>query len=217
MGRCVVSYQEQLFDPARYSPASVAVLMRLPASNARAFSIASALGSIRGEAGHDRPLRSGKEASGTLITPRRLPAILGVIGINRRQWRYHVADWEARYVAHRCAPGSVFLFVTPNPATCPMCHQEIEYDHMPPAIKRPLSGFASGSNPVPEAAVIPSSSGTNTAAGAAPTLPLSERKSDTPLERFQRGVVGVDRDLAVEVDVDERLEEASNKTAAPRP
>jgi hypothetical protein len=183
-----VSDQEQLFDPARYSPASVAVLMRLPASNARAFVIASALGSIRGEAGHDRPLRSGKDASGTLITSRKLKVILAAIGINRRQWQKHLLDWEARYVAHHCARDAVFLFVSPNPTECPMCHREIEYDHKPPPIKQSPRGAAKRTNRVTEGALIGDFRRRKSAPEGVAAVRQSEREPDTPSKRFLQGL-----------------------------
>lgn len=190
--------QPRLFNPARYSPVSVAIWQKLPPSNARAFAIASALGSIRDGSGSSDNLRAGKDAAGVLVTPKRLPAILVAIGINRRQWRSHVRDWEERYVAHRCDRGSVCLFTRPTLLDCPVCNERIEIDHMPPPRKGKQAprGFSNGSDPVIEAAVLLPQSGANTAVAAAQTLPLSERESGTPKNRFHLGL-----DKGVEVQL----------------
>jgi hypothetical protein len=135
------------FDPTRYAPTSVEVLMRLPASNARNFEIAAALGYKKTETGG--AVLSGRDVAGSLITRNSLPKVLEAIGIGERRWEQLVADWVARYLAHRCGPRRVFLFV--NHAirdACPNCHAEIEVDHQPPTPTHPRgAGFDQRSDP----------------------------------------------------------------------
>jgi hypothetical protein len=126
----------RLFDMARYSPVSVQVLLRLPESNCRAFVVASALGRFLRSDGSWEQLRSGKDAAGTLVTKRRRGVILAALGISAVRWRHLCLDWERRYVAHRCAPGTVFLFTHALYEECPACHAEILADHVPPSPHR---------------------------------------------------------------------------------
>jgi hypothetical protein len=129
-----VSEQGRLFDPDRYSPATIAAYLRLPESGARAFAIASALGSwVRADGGRER-VRSGREVAGAVVTRRRLALILRLLAITDRAWRYYVTDWASRYVAHRCSTGTVCLFTRPLLDECPACHAWIDVvDEAPPA------------------------------------------------------------------------------------
>jgi hypothetical protein len=177
--------QTQLFDPTRYSPVSVAVLQWLPDSNARAFVIASALGSIRDLSGSDAPLKSGKGAGGSLITHRRLPAILQACNISSRQWRRYVADWVSRYVAHRCGSGVVFLFaVPPFESGCPACRVPIVVDHIPPSWRHK----GRGRNATQGRSRYGQFGGARTATGAARERPDFEPRSSTPERRVLQGV-----------------------------
>jgi hypothetical protein len=124
--------QVRLFDPTRYSPVTVDIWQRLPESNARAFAIASALGSFRDASGSSDKLRSGRQARGSVITRKRLSAVRAAIGISDRQWRRYKKEWVQLYVAHECQPGTLTLFTQPvvqDP--CPGCGQAMEFDHVP--------------------------------------------------------------------------------------
>jgi hypothetical protein len=180
--------QPRLFDPARYSPVSVAIWQKLPEGNARAFAIASALGSIRDRSGSSNNLRAGKDAAGVLVTSKRLPAILTAIGINRRQWQKHVVDWEQRYVAHRCGRGTVCLFTRPTLLDCPVCNERIEIDHMPPHVKTPPRGFAKRTDRVQESAHIGDFRRTGSAHAGAHLVREFEPNSDTPENRSLQGL-----------------------------
>lgn len=126
--------EPRLFDPDRYSPVSVAVYMRLPESSARAFAITSGLGRWLDRNGTPNTLKSGKDASGALVSRQRLPVVLAALAVDgeplsTRQWRRYARAWEDEYVAHRCERGVVFLFARPLMNPCPACRQEIAYDH----------------------------------------------------------------------------------------
>ena len=183
------SSQSRLFDPARYSPVTVAIWQRLPESNARAFAIGSALGSLLDGSGSSGRLRSGREAAGSLVKARRLPAVLQAIGISDRQWRRYVADWADRLVAHRCARGVVFLFAKPAFEDCPACHQWLEIHQPPPSwhLNRG-AGFSSTDAQRPhERSRYDRTSGARTATAAAQERPRFERKSATPSGRSLLG------------------------------
>jgi hypothetical protein len=141
-----VPEQTSLFNPNRYSPVSAAVMFQLPESNARSFMIASALGPWLDIDGTRKQLRSGKEAGGTLIRRRERRVILVALGIDERRWRQLVIDWERRYVAHRCGPGTVFLFAKWLEDECSACHAEILHDGaLPPGPDRARGvGFKNG-------------------------------------------------------------------------
>jgi hypothetical protein len=186
------SAQVRLFDPTRYSPAQVAIWQRLPPSNARVFAIAPALGSIRDESGSSAPLKGGKGASGTVVTRRRLPAILKACDIGPRMWRRHADDWEARYVGHRCDRGVVFLFASPVWDPCPNCRVELLFDHVPPPIKLPRGvgfGKSKAELPVPEKRNYQyRGSGTISTTSAALSVPESEPKRSAPIGGVHLGV-----------------------------
>ncbi len=179
--------QTRLFDPTRYSPVSVAVWMRLPESNARAFGIGFALGTMLDAAGTSAPVRNGKQISCSVIRRERLPAVLEALGkLNPRQWRRYVGDWVARYVAHKCAPGVVCLFRLPNLSECPACKAEIPVDHVPePAHKPRGPGF--GRFTSTHADVLRPLSGTRT---SAPSVQERPRLSTTAPHR-KTGINGM--------------------------
>jgi hypothetical protein len=161
--------EPRLFDPDRYSPTSVEVLLRLPESNARNFVVASALGRIMRKDGTWEPLRNGKDAAGSLITKRRRGIVLEALKISAVRWRHLCLDWERRYVAHRCAPGVVFLFAHSLYDECPACRAELLVDHMPPSAHRDRGpGFESGRDATTEAVVLRPPGGTR--ATTRPTL-----------------------------------------------
>jgi hypothetical protein len=187
------SGQERLFDPTRYSPVTVAIWQRLPESNARAYAIASALGSYRDGSGSSKDIRSGREAAGSLVSLRRLPAVLSAIGISRRQWTRYVAEWEQLYVAHRCALATVFLFTRPEFLECPSCHARLEIDHVPEMWRRKqTSRDARGRFTATTSAVTRPIGGRSTADHSDGMRPSFEPKSDTPVGRSHLGLeVGV--------------------------
>ena len=117
------------YDEQRYAPVSVRLWQQFPDSGARAFAIAVSLGRLVDANGGSDRLRNGKQAYGSRIRPDRLPVVLEAVGITDRTWRRHVEDWVERYVAHKCARGTVTLFTKPFPDTCPGCGAEIEWDH----------------------------------------------------------------------------------------
>src|SRR3954447_4429678 len=157
----------RLFDPSRYSPVTVAIWQRLPESNCRAFAIASALGSFRDGAGSSEKLRSGKQARGSVVTRKRLPAILEAIGISDRQWRRYKSEGGALYVAYDCVPKSmVCLFTQPVLVhSCPGCGRSIEVDHAPEHHRRARGARrdAVGRFTATESAVLRPGTGRNTA------------------------------------------------------
>lgn len=202
---------DRLFDPTRYSPVSTAILQRLPGGNVKAFVIGAALGSWLDLSGSDRRLQSGRDASGILITPRRLPAILQALGISERAWREFPRDWEACGVAHRCSRGTVFLFAVPLWEECPACHKELLLPGGEPPSWRAKRGPGFAAQVVPdERQNLFRTNGTGSAEAAAQVVPRFEPKSATP---DSRGVTGSKRgeqpwteDPAVEVPVSGSLE-----------
>jgi hypothetical protein len=184
--------QAQLFDPTRYSPVSVAVYQRLPESSARAFAIASALGTILNQDGSATSLGNGRQASGTLVRKDRLPAILAALGgLSARQWRRYVTAWEEAYVAHRCSAGTVFLFRLPLLDQCPTCKAEIEFDHVAksPHLNRG-AGYGGRSMTAPEDVQRPPR-GAGTTAGAAQERPSLSTAAPHQKSGLQGVVVGV--------------------------
>jgi hypothetical protein len=206
-----MSEQQRLFDDTRYSPVSVAIYQLLPESNARAFAIASALGSYRDESGSSDRLRSGRQAAGSLVSSRRLPIVLAALGVSDRQWRRYVQQWIKLYAAHRCMPGSgsVFLFARPELTECPSCHVEIEIRNVPEYQKQkkkprdPRGRYAA--KPV---AVTRPNGGPNAAKGADVSRPDFERKSATPKSGFLQGL-----ELGVSVLEGSGLQEVSAQKA----
>jgi hypothetical protein len=201
----------RLFDPTRYSPVSTAILQRLPGGNVKAFVIGAALGSWLDLSGSDRRLQSGRDASGTLITSRRLPAILQALGINERAWREFPKDWEARGIAHRCSPGTVFLFAVPLWEECPACHKELLLPPREPPSWRAKRGPGFAAQVVPdERQNLLRTRGTGSAEAPAQVVPRFEPKPATP---DLRGVTGSKRgeeawaeDPAVDVGSEGSLE-----------
>lgn len=173
------------FDATRYSSVSVAVQLRLPESSARAFNVAVALGSLLNrEAGE---IRNGRQVLGAVITDRRRKTILYALGINARQWRRYFADWEARYLAHRCDRGTWFLFAQVLLGECPACHHDIRIDHVPPPISPRSKAVVTRPH---EAVVTRPQSGERTTARAARERPLSERER-SPRENRSKHVYEV--------------------------
>jgi hypothetical protein len=116
----------------------------------RTFAIAFPRGTMFGPEGPSVRLRSGREAEGSLIRENRARSIRERVGISDRTWRRHVAEFVEQYVAHRCANGDICLFTHAMPAACPSCHEELTFDRVPEAHRRPRSDrdregrFASG-------------------------------------------------------------------------
>jgi hypothetical protein len=158
--------QLELIHLDRSPPSSVAVLLRLPEGNARSFVVASALGRFCRHDGTFAEVRSIKDIGGSFIGPRQRGRVLQALGIKERRWQQLITDWESRYVAHRCGPGGVVLFVRPLLDTCPVCNAYIEITDTPPnpAARRRRTGTA------PQSAEVLRSKRTNTADGGAPTL-----------------------------------------------
>jgi hypothetical protein len=184
--------QGQLFQPDlfRYSPVTAAVMLRLPDSNAKYFAVASSLGSFLDFEGSSRRLKSGKDASGTLITKRRRAVILHVLKLSSRRWRELVADWEARHCAHRCEPGTVFLFARPLYDDCPACHTETDRVAEVPPQTRLNRGPGFGENDAISAAEVTQSPpfvGRSTAAPPALAPPLLSTSAPHRKNRSLRG------------------------------
>jgi hypothetical protein len=162
------SGQLELIHLDRSSPSSVAVLLRLPEANARSFMVASALGRFCRHDGTFGEVRSIRDIGGSFIGPRQRGRVLQALGIKERRWRKLVTDWESRYVAHRCGPGGVVLFVRPLLDTCPVCNALIEITDTPP---NPSARRKTGTNRTPETAPVVPPNGPNSAGGAVPTVP----------------------------------------------
>jgi hypothetical protein len=170
--------QERSFDPTRYSPANVSLWQRLPESNARAFAIATALGSFRDGSGSSKKVTSGKQVRGSVVSRERLPAVLEAVGISERQWRRYKAEWCHLYTAHDCPTGIVTLFTQPNlDAPCPGCGEDMEfYEHIPEHHRRARGSErdSSGRFTAKEPAVSRPEAGPNTAIGVDGIRPLTE-------------------------------------------
>lgn len=160
--------QLELIHLERSSPASVMTILRLPEGNARSFMVASALGRFCRQDGSFGEVRSIRDIGGSFIGPRQRGRVLQALGIKPRRWRTLVTDWESRYVAHRCGPGGVVLFVRPLLDTCPVCNAFIEITDAPP---NPSARRKSGTLRTPETALVVPPNGSNSAAGAVPTGP----------------------------------------------
>jgi hypothetical protein len=179
--------QGRLFDPERYSPVRIDAILRLPSGTTQAFWIASTLGSFLRLDGSSDRLKGGRDASGTLVRPRRRAVILKVLGISDRHWRRLVEDWERRNIAHACGRGTVFLFAHALLDTCPACHAYVEVAEMPPPPKRrrgagfgqELSGQADESCP---------ESGTNMSGRPVQTRPVSGTNLPHQEDRVQQEV-----------------------------
>jgi hypothetical protein len=90
---------------------------------------------------------SAKDVAGTLVTGRRLKLILSQLRIGVRRWEQLAADWESRYIAHRCGPGTVFLFAHALLSECPACHCWIEVTEPAPVPNKARGpGFAGRKN-----------------------------------------------------------------------
>lgn len=175
------------YDADRYAPTSVAVLLQLPESSARAFAVASALGRILDQQGTSDRVRNGKDAAGTRIDKYRLPVVLDALAISERQWRRYLAGWEAAFTAHRCGKGRVFLFARPLPEMCSGCDTEVIYDHVP-APPRPRRGRGFGRSASASVAVVRPKSGAVTATSVAQERPLSR----TDASHHQTGINGME-------------------------
>ena len=175
------------YDADRYAPTSVAVLLQLPESSARAFAVASALGRILDRQGTSDRVRNGKDAAGTRIDKYRLPVVLDALAISERQWRRYLAGWEAAFTAHRCSKGRVFLFARPLPETCAGCDAEVVYDHVP-APPRPRRGRGFGRSTSASVAVVRPKSGAVTATSVAQERPLTR----TDASHLQTGINGME-------------------------
>jgi hypothetical protein len=181
--------QAQLFNPERYSPVTIAVLLRLPESNARAFIVASALGRIFRRDGAFEPLATAKSAGGIVVGPKQRRRVLAALGISPRRWNQLVADWTSRYVAHRCGPGTACLFVRPLEARCPACLSEIP---IPAHAPRPDARRHKGSITSRQKEASLPKTGTNSSRWGEPTLPDSNGKVMHPKPGFLQGLeVGV--------------------------
>lgn len=119
------------------APAPITATCKFTTRICSSFIVAAALGSFLHGNGSSERLRSGRDAAGSLITPRKLLAVLEALKITERHWRRLTADWEDRYIAHRCGPGKVFLFTQPLLSECPACHAEI------PVTKTPVASLES--------------------------------------------------------------------------
>jgi hypothetical protein len=170
--------EPQPFDRQRYAPVRVGALLQLPESSARSFAIASALGSILDGDGTSNTLKSAKEATGVLISRKRLPIVLYALNIHERRWRALVDDWTVRQVAHRCRPGIVVLFTEPFLEECPSCHADVEATRLPSPPKAKPRGRPFGSSSAAKPAVVVPRSGADSAAAPAQRVPVL--RTDTP-------------------------------------
>jgi hypothetical protein len=180
-----VADQGELFNSRRYSPVSVAVYLRLPEANARSFAVASALGRFIRLDGSFGSVRSVSDAGGSVVGPTQRQRVLAVLNIQPRRWRSLVTDWEARYVAHRCAHDTVTLFVQPLEKACPACRAPIAFSNMPPAPD--ARRHESGTSTTAEAALVRPQSGSNTTARGVPTGPLFVAASVHPKSGVLQG------------------------------
>jgi hypothetical protein len=144
--------QELLFDPERYAAGHPDVILRLPTGSTKAFWLAQTLGTFLTLDGSTKAPSSVKDVAGTLVTGRRLRLVLNQLHIGARRWQELVADWELRYIAHRCGPGTVFLFAHALLSECPECHCWIEVTEPAPASSKARGpGFAMRRNPAHDA------------------------------------------------------------------
>ena len=149
---------------SRFPPVSVAALQRLPGSSARSFAIGVALGRWIDGTGSSARLTAGKAAAGSLVDPKRLPAVLEAIGITPRTWREYVNEWEGNYLAHRCGRATVCLFTRPLQDRCPACEAWIDYDHPERPAHLPRGpGFRNGAINATRTALSTPLRGTNSA------------------------------------------------------
>jgi hypothetical protein len=112
------------YQRRRFSPATVAVLLRLPPSPARSFAVASALGkSIRRDSTF-LPARHGKDVIGVWIGPTQRKAIIEELCITPRRFNQQIDVWVKSNIAHRCHRGEVCLWLMPFMDECPGCKQE---------------------------------------------------------------------------------------------
>jgi hypothetical protein len=117
------SDKPRLFDPERYSPASVEVMLRLPASNARAFLLASALGWFKRADGRLHGVRRVHAVADRLSS--HVGAVLAADGIWADTVLEAVALGEARLADHHESEAAVRgnqhldLFSHPSPLSRP--------------------------------------------------------------------------------------------------
>lgn len=149
------------------------------------FAVASALGQFLNSDGTTARLRSGREASGVLLTMARARLVREVLNIGPRRWRALVSEWEARYVAHRCGRGRVVLFTRPLLEICPGCTAPIPLGAPPPSIRR-----RGDTTRALEAVVLVPESGRNTATPEVEPVPLSG--TDAPHTQA-RSIEGIEK------------------------
>jgi hypothetical protein len=176
--------QERLFDPERFSPAHPDVVLRLPEGSARAFWLASQLGRFIRTDGSSYELKSVAQAAGTLVTVKRRGLVLSELGIGVRRWEQLIKDWEARLIAHRCSPGSVFLFAHSTLDECPACHAELLVTEAPPSPRRDRGeGFAERRDTSPQSEELLRSERTT----PSPQAALSLRPTGTKTSHLSNG------------------------------
>jgi hypothetical protein len=181
--------------------------------------VAACIGSILDENGTTRSLGVGARSAGVLISKNRAARVRAVLGISPQRWRALVADWTARFVAHRCSPGVVVLFMRPLLEECPACHEAIEVEGEAPSMKskprgRPFERNARDASA--ETLVMQASS----AADASATAPLRQALSGTEPKHQETGLLIRDEEgMGEEVRSSEVLEapkDQVSKNAAPR-
>jgi hypothetical protein len=179
----------------RWAAVRVGALLSLPESNARSFSVAFALGSILDDRGTTRSLGVGSRSPGTLVTKKRAAHIREVLGISPQRWRALLADWTARYLAHRCSPGVVVLFRQPLLERCPSasCGEFVQGPGrgQRPAIEAPPRGrpFPKSARDASGKALVMQALGAATASASAPQrqAPLSTDPEHHKLRSATKG------------------------------
>lgn len=119
--------QERLFNVDRFSPATVAVMLRLPAGSTRDFMVASSLGKVLRSDHTFKPLR-GKDGIASVVFKAQREAIMAGLGIKADRWRQLRAEWEHRGVAHRCHRDVLCLWFKPFENPCQYCGKEVLHD-----------------------------------------------------------------------------------------
>jgi hypothetical protein len=140
----VSSPGQGLSNPTRFSPATVQAWLVLPASTARDFAVATALGSAIKEPGSRDELRRGETGIAVMLGKVRRRQIIDTLNITPRHWRRLVGEWKTLRLAHRCTRDQLCLFVCPD-AVCPNCGELIETEA--DGLRPPWSPKADGLRP----------------------------------------------------------------------
>ncbi len=115
---------DRLFNPSRYSPITLGVILQFPRGSLREAQVAACLGKGMAPDGTFRRLRHGERYKCVVVQRTQRKAVMWVARLSPSYWRNLVSDWQGRGVAHKCDRTNLCLFtVKPWEDPCPNCKQ----------------------------------------------------------------------------------------------